>query len=135
MNAGEEVGVVPGEPQPRPGVGLRAGGGAELGGDEVPEVLVGSAPADVLLHRLEHPPVHRRRGRHRSAWAMGRTGGVAARVLVSPTALRPGSLAPNGVALVGPISNEAHTFLFLPSIPLHPLSKRKKIIPLQHPDL
>ena len=69
MNAGEEVGVVPGEPQPRPGVGLRAGGGAELGGDEVPEVLLGGAPADVLLHRLEHPPVHRRRGRHRPAWA------------------------------------------------------------------
>ena len=82
MNAGEEVGVVPGEPQPRPGVGLRAGGGAELGGNEVPEVLLGGAPADVLLHRLEHPPVHRRRGRHRSAWA----GQEAAKrvVLVSP---------------------------------------------------
>lgn len=66
MDAGEEVGVVPGEPQPRPGVGLRAGGGAELGGDEVTEVLLGGVPADVLLHRPQHPPVHRRRGRHRS---------------------------------------------------------------------
>lgn len=45
VDAGEQEGVVPGEPQPRPGVGLRAGGGAELGGDEAAEVLLGSAPA------------------------------------------------------------------------------------------
>lgn len=64
VDAGEEVGIVPGEPQPGPGVGLRAGGGAELGRHEVAEVLLAGAPADVLLHRLQHPPVHRRR--HRS---------------------------------------------------------------------
>nr|CBX24375.1 hypothetical_protein [Oryza glaberrima] len=57
VDAGEEVGVIPGEPQPRSGVGVRASGAAELGGDELAEVLLGVAPADVLLHRLEHPPV------------------------------------------------------------------------------
>uniref|UniRef100_A0A0E0F285 S-acyltransferase n=1 Tax=Oryza meridionalis TaxID=40149 RepID=A0A0E0F285_9ORYZ len=52
VDAGEEVGVIPGEPQPRSGVGVRASGAAELGGDELAEVLLGVAPADVLLHRL-----------------------------------------------------------------------------------
>lgn len=66
VDAGEEVGVVPGEPQPRPSVGLRADGGTELGRPEVEEALLGGAPTDVLLHRLQHPPVHLRRGRHRS---------------------------------------------------------------------
>uniref|UniRef100_A0A0E0IXS1 S-acyltransferase n=1 Tax=Oryza nivara TaxID=4536 RepID=A0A0E0IXS1_ORYNI len=56
VDAGEEVGVIPGEPQPRSGVGVRASGAAELGGDELAEVLLGVAPADVLLHLLEHPP-------------------------------------------------------------------------------
>uniref|UniRef100_A0A0D3HHU8 S-acyltransferase n=1 Tax=Oryza barthii TaxID=65489 RepID=A0A0D3HHU8_9ORYZ len=64
VDAGEEVGVIPGEPQPRSGVGVRASGAAELGGDELAEVLLGVAPADVLLHRLEHPPVDGRRGHH-----------------------------------------------------------------------
>jgi hypothetical protein len=64
VNAGEVVCVVPGEPQPCPGVGLRAGRGAELGDHEVAEVLLGGAPSDVLLHRLEHPPVSCRGGRH-----------------------------------------------------------------------
>jgi hypothetical protein len=66
LDAGKEVGVISGEPQPGPSVGLRADGGAELGRHEVAEMLLGGAPADVLLHRLQHPPVYRRGGRHRS---------------------------------------------------------------------
>lgn len=92
MDAGEEVGVIPSEPQPRPGVGLRAGRGAKLGGDEVAEVLLGGVPTNVLLHRPQHPPVHRRRGRHRSLvssdWNGGSdgrsAGGKGARVFESP---------------------------------------------------
>ncbi|PWZ43940.1 Protein Rf1, mitochondrial [Zea mays] len=54
VDAGEEVGVVPGEPQLGPSVGLRGDGGAELGRHEVAELLLGGAPTDVLLHRLQY---------------------------------------------------------------------------------
>lgn len=45
LDAGKEVGVISGEPQPGPSVGLRGDGGAELGRHEVAEVLLGGAPA------------------------------------------------------------------------------------------
>lgn len=82
VDAGEEVGVIPGEPQPSSGVGVRASGAAELGGDELAEVLLGVAPADVLLHLLEHPPVDgRRRGHHRSVHGSAARGGNRTRRL------------------------------------------------------
>ena len=80
LDAGEMVRVVLAQPQPRSGVGLRADGAAELGGHELAEVLLIGAAADVLLHRLHHPPIHGWGARHRFvSYKLAQRGGGDAR--------------------------------------------------------